>query len=491
MSLRAASQVVCAGFPGTSAGDAPLAELKALGIGAVVLFARNATDAHQVASLTADLHAALDDDVPALVAVDQEGGAVARLHDGVAPLPAMMALGATRDAELTRRAGRRVGRDLRRLGINTNLAPVADLAVDPRNTVIGTRSFGSDAELVSELATAFASGLHDGGTIAVGKHFPGHGATHVDSHEALPTLDVDGDTWRARDLRPFARLAAGGIPAIMTGHVVLAAIDPSEPATRSRAVLDVLRDELHFDGVVFSDCLEMRALGVPPSESAPLAIAAGVDCVLISHHLDAASEAIAGIERAVERGALPLARLQEAARRVRRLRASVPAQEIGDRELADQDDAGIGSEIARRAIAVRRGSLELALGAPVTVVSFEAEERPSLASALRRRGHKSEIMRVKIDPQSGDVDVLEMVLRGLGGRALAIMMRRAHLYPAQAAAIGRLLTVTPGAIVLSAREPYDADLFPQARNLACLYDDTEVTVNVLADLMTRRSAHVC
>src|SRR6202041_2859121 len=155
------------------------------------LFPRNLENVEQIRRLTAAIERALGDALPPLIGVDQEGGAVARLQSGVVALPSMMALGATRDSDLARRAGRRLGADLRALGINLDFAPVLDLALEARNTVIGTRSFGEDPLLVSDLGCAFADGLRASGVIAVGKHFPGHGATSTDSHVALPVVEAN------------------------------------------------------------------------------------------------------------------------------------------------------------------------------------------------------------------------------------------------------------------------------------------------------------
>jgi beta-N-acetylhexosaminidase len=478
-----AAQVVCTGFTGTGNADAPLDAMARLGIRATILFPRNLENPEQIRRLTAALQEALGDGTPALIGVDQEGGAVARLRDGVVALPSMMALGATRDADLARRAGRRLGGDLRALGINLDFAPVLDLALEPRNTVIGTRSFGEDPRLVSELGLAFAEGLRSSGVIAVGKHFPGHGATATDSHVALPVVSTSAAMLRAREFVPFAVAIGAGIPALMTGHLVVRELDGDTPATISTKILrGVLRDELRFGGVVFSDCVEMAALGEADASVGPRGLAAGVDCILISHRLDLAESAITAIARAVDNGTLPLARLTEAASRMQALRRSIGASKAVDA------DADIGRVIARRAVTIVRGTIRLGAREPVTVISFETGEPASLSAILRSRGHKSEIMRVALDPRNEELELLEMVLSGMPGRQIIIIMRRAHLHDEQAAAIARLLNAAPDAICISAREPYDAALFAQARNLACIYNDTEVSLEGLADVMTARAA---
>ncbi|MBV8353678.1 MAG: glycoside hydrolase family 3 protein, partial [Candidatus Eremiobacteraeota bacterium] len=407
------------------------------------------------------------------------------LQEGVVALPSMMALGATRDADLAERAGAQLGSDLAGLGVNVDFAPVLDLALESRNTVIGTRAFASDPAPAGELGSAFARGLSKS-VVAVGKHFPGHGATDVDSHYGLPILNVDLETWRERDLVPFRRAVEGGIPALMSAHVILPALDRERPTTLSPSVITgVLREACGFDGVVFTDCLEMGAIAehFGSVEAAPHALAAGCDCVLFSSRLELAEAAIEKIARAVEEGMLPETRLREAAARVRRLRSHVAA-----RAASAADD--VGREIARRAVTLLRGSLTLAPDAPVTVISFESGERPSLAAVLRARGRKSELMRVPLEPADDDGAVLEMVVRALGEREIVILARRAHLYPAQAGAIARLLTTgaTPDARVVSAREPFDAEVLTKARNLACIYGDDRISLEGLADVLNGQPA---
>ena len=454
-----------------------------LGIRATILFPRNLGHPEQIRALTSALHELLDDAAPALIGVDQEGGAVARLSEGVVALPSMMALGATRDIDLARRAARCLGSDLRALGINLDFAPVLDLALEPGNTVIGTRSFGSDPQSVAEFGQAFAEGLRAGGVVAVGKHFPGHGATATDSHVAQPIVTSDAAMLRRRDFVPFAAAIRAGIPALMTAHVLVPSLDPDSPATMSRPILkDVLRDELGFGGVLFSDCVEMAALGEADASLAPRALAAGVDCILISHRLDLAEASIEAIVDAVDAGTLSFERLTEGAERMRTLRASIPSQG------PQIDRADVGREIAHKAVTVIRGDIRLEVREPVTVISFEQSEPASLSSALRKRGHKSEIMRVSLEPRADELELLEMVIGGMPGRQIVIVMRRAHLYPGQAAAIQRLLQAAPRAMLISAREPFDVPLFEHAENLACIYGDTEVSIEGLADVMTGRTA---
>ena len=198
------------------------------------MFARNLDDVAQARVLTDILRAKTP--VSPIVAIDQEGGRVMRLRAGVEPIPPMMALGALGDIQPAFEAGEALAHDLRRAGCTHDFAPVLDLALDPRNTVIGTRAFGSSGGMVAQLGRALARGLESRGITATFKHFPGHGATAFDTHVGPARLDSNEATLRTRDLAPFAATLGDGV-AIMAAHVAVPAIDGERPASLSRRLL--------------------------------------------------------------------------------------------------------------------------------------------------------------------------------------------------------------------------------------------------------------
>ena len=305
------------GFHGTSPSPEVL-ELVRRGVGGVILFSRNVVDAEQVASLVAELKRAAGR--PLLVSVDQEGGRVARLRtpQGFTELPPMRAIGETRDAALAFDVGALLGRELRAVGIDQDYAPVVDVDTNPHNPVIGDRSFSRDPGEVARLGTALASGLQSAGVAACAKHFPGHGDTSQDSHQALPHLPHDLARLRAVELVPFRALARSGVASVMTAHVVFDALDPVRPATLSAPVLRLLREECGYDGCVISDDLEMKAVAehFPLEETVPAALAAGVDSLLVCHHAALQHRAIDLARAAVESGQVSRERLAEASRRM-------------------------------------------------------------------------------------------------------------------------------------------------------------------------------
>ena len=264
-------------FPGTTPPPWILRALER-GLAGVTLFGPNVVG--DTAALSAALRSAAA--VEPVIAIDEEGGDVTRVaYAEGSPYPGNAALGVVDDAALTRDVYAAIGGDLARLGININLAPCADVLVPGGSAVVGTRSFGSDPDLVARHVTAAVAGLQGRGVAACAKHFPGHGSTAADSHLTLATVSGTMAELRARDLPPFAAAIAGGTLAIMPGHLRVPELTGELPATLSpAAVIGLLRGELGFDGAVISDGLEMKAasgvFGIP--EAAVLAVRPALTC---------------------------------------------------------------------------------------------------------------------------------------------------------------------------------------------------------------------
>ncbi|CAM5598270.1 Beta-hexosaminidase [Streptomyces fumanus] len=255
---RNALTVLQPGFTGTTAPDWLLRRLGE-GLAAVALFGRNVASAEQVAALTAKLRAERDD---VLVAIDEEGGDVTRLEVRTgSSFPGNHALGAVDDVELTRGVAAELGRRLAACGVNLDWAPSADVNANPDNPVIGVRSFGADPALVARHTAAYVTGLQSAGVAACTKHFPGHGDTAVDSHHAVPRIDADATVLAERDLVPFRAAIEAGTRAVMSAHILAPALDPDHPGTLSRRILiELLRGELGYDGLIVTDGIEMRAI---------------------------------------------------------------------------------------------------------------------------------------------------------------------------------------------------------------------------------------
>jgi beta-N-acetylhexosaminidase len=322
-----ALQVLLPGFAGSALPEDYRA-LLAQGLGGICYFGSNTADGP---ASTAALSAAIRTANPrAVIAVDEEGGDVSRLHTREpSPVLGAAALGAADDLGLTEAVGGWLGAELAAVGVTLDLGPVADVNSNPDNPVIGTRSFGTDPARVAAHAAAWTRGLQATGVAACAKHFPGHGDTATDSHLALPTIEVDAATLAARELVPFAAVVEAGTASVMTSHIVVPALDPDRPVTLSPVVLGLLRDRLGFDGVIISDALDMAGAsagrGIP--EAAVLALVAGCDLLCIGPDKPASlvEDVCDAIVAAVEEGRLTLHRLEEAARRVRAMQVTPTA----------------------------------------------------------------------------------------------------------------------------------------------------------------------
>ncbi len=310
--------------------------------GGIILFQRNYTDPDTLRALCADIHA-LAPEHPPLIALDAEGGRVHRLSPPFTHFPPALQTGQTGSPQLAYEVGVALGRELRSVGIDIDFAPVLDVYSNPDNTVIGDRAFGSDPQRVAEFGCALAAGLRAAGVLPCGKHFPGHGATVIDSHDDLPYDERDRTTLEAVDLPPFQAAIAQEIELLMTAHVVYPALDPQQPASLSSVIMnDLLRKRLGFQGVIVSDDLEMGAIVRHSSVAAATvqALSAGADLLLVCRSLERALSARDACRQALQQGVLAEERVTEAQRRVERLkqriadRPSLPLPVIGAPEHA-------------------------------------------------------------------------------------------------------------------------------------------------------------
>ncbi|MFD7762737.1 glycoside hydrolase family 3 protein [Streptomyces microflavus] len=298
-------------------------------VGGIIYFtwAHNTRDPHQIAALSNGIQRAAlagRSRVPLLISTDQEHGIVCRVGEPATLLPGAMALGAGGSRSDTRRAAWIAGAELAAVGINQNYAPDADVNVNPANPVIGVRSFGSDPESVAELVAAQVKGYQGAGVAATAKHFPGHGDTSTDSHTGLPVIGHTRQQWEELDAPPFRAAIRARIDSVMTAHIVVPALDPSEdPATLSRPIVTgILREELGYDGVVVTDSLGMEGVRTKYGDDRVpvLALLAGVDQLLNPPNLSVAWNAVL---EAVRGGEISEARIDASILRILRLKTKL------------------------------------------------------------------------------------------------------------------------------------------------------------------------
>ncbi len=316
-------QLLMAGFEGTQISERERSLIEDYGIGGFIFFGRNITDGEGTRNLLDSLKGVNSKSgIPLLLAVDEEGGSVTRLSGIYRNLPPQSRLGEEKDATLAYNYGYIQGEKLKRLGFNVDFSPVLDVDSNPENPVIGNRAISDNPEAVAELGVKVMEGIRDQGIIPVGKHYPGHGDTAVDSHTSLPLVHKTMEELMAIELVPFQKAIEEGIPAIMVGHLLVPSLD-NVPSSLSKATIqELLRDVQGFSGVVFSDDLTMGAITAEGSvsEAAVQFIIAGGDIALVCHGEAEAFEAYDAIMRAWEEGLLSDENLDKRVMRILRLK---------------------------------------------------------------------------------------------------------------------------------------------------------------------------
>ena len=433
---RLAEAILIPPFPGLSA---PRWMLDALGRGlaGVTLFGQNISAPDQVSALTAMLRSAAPGDDP-VIAIDEEGGDVTRVAyaDG-SPYPGNAALGAVNDVALTQAVYRAIGADLAALGINFDLAPCADVLGTADSPAVGTRSFGADTGLVSRHTAAAVAGLQGACVAACTKHFPGHGRTRTDSHEAIATIEGGLADLRLVDLPPFEAAIRAGTLAIMPSHLRVPELTGDLPATVSAAAITgLLRGELGFTGVIVSDALEMRAtrdtFGIPGA--AVLAVAAGTDLLCLGRDGSEADYLAVrdALVAAVRDGALDGERLEEAANRVARLRGGL-ARTRSAAPAGDNAGPGVG-----RGLGPAAGPAVSAMAGPAADSAVSPMAGPAVGLVAARRAVRvSGPHRTLSHPVIIEVEPRENIAAGRFGWGLAPWAPAGSVH--RVSASGRLL----------------------------------------------------
>jgi len=469
-------------------------------IGGIVYFdwAGNLRNPKQIARLSNGIQTAAmnqNTPVPEFISTDQEHGAVVRVGPPATQFPGSMALGATRDVALARRAGAITGKELAAIGINQDLAPVADVNVNPANPVIGVRSFGSQAPLVSELTAAQVHGMQDdGGIAATAKHFPGHGDTDVDSHTGLPVIHHTRAQWNAIDAPPFEAAIAAGVDVIMTAHISVPALDPSGlPATLSHPIVTgILRRQLGFGGVIITDSLGMAGVRQTYGDARVpvLALKAGVDMLVNPPRLKLAWNAVLA---AVHNGELTEHRIDKSVRRILELK-----QRLGlfDHPLVDvtaipsvlgtSNHLAVAQKDANESITLVKNAGGLlptpVNGKRVLVTGWSSSGVAELAADLRSRGATVESLWTGYAPSQSDIDAAAAAARSRG--LVVVLTAYVSGDGRQQQLIQRLVDTGTPVVTVSVREPYDVAYYTEAPVNLAAYATSAPSMRAVADAIS-------
>lgn len=487
-------QLFVVGFDGLHAPGYILDWLAQGRIGGIIFFARNIASPQQLTALTQSLHQAAKH--PLMIAVDQEGGAVARLRQGFTESPGAMALGAADSETLAEEVSEMLAHELRAVGINWNLAPVVDMTHDIGNPSVGTRSLGSDPERVGRLAAAQIAGFQKAGVAASAKHFPGLGNTPVDTHHALAVIDAPVSYLWENDLIPFRRVVQAGVASVMMTHVQFTQLDPQYPSTMSRHVITgLLREQIGFNGVICTDCMEMNAITLhySPSESAVRATQGGADMILFSHTAERQSAAYEGLLNAAQRGEIPLDQIDQAVARIAALKARFAISDGANPSVIRQPShLAISQKAARASIALLKSAPE-ALPLPEShlgLVEFSPDPDSiamDAAGLICLADLLPGVQRVLLHPQKIEETALQAALQTARAcQTLIVATRNAHLNDAQRQAAQHLLAQNKQHILLCLRNPFDAEVLRDAQTVLCSFGDSAPSLQAVVDALFGR-----
>ena len=470
-------------------------------VGGIIYFAwtDSVKNPQQIAGLSNGLQdAALSQrvPVPSLVGIDQEGGIVARIGPPATQLPGNMALGAGRRPGDAEDAAAVNGDELAAMGINWNFAPVADVNVNPANPVIGVRSFGEDPAMAADMVAAQTRGYLSSGVAGAAKHFPGHGDTATDSHTGLPVVDHTREEWEQLDRPPFEAAIAAGVPAIMTAHISVPALDPSgDPATLSEPIMTgILRGELGYDGVVITDALDMAgASATYGNDRVPvLALKAGVDMLLMPPEFEVAHAAVL---EAVETGELTEQRIDTSVHRILTLK-----QTLGLTEDPYVDPATVATSVGtpehlatvqqitdRTTTLVRNHREVLPLdpddGDDALVAGWGVSTTATVASGLTDGGFDTEVAETGTNPT--DERIAAVVEQARDKDVVVVVTNRATLasQSGQARLVQQLERTGTPVVAVAVRDAYDVNRFRKVDGYLATYSYTPAALDSLTRVL--------
>lgn len=502
-------QLFMAGFTGLKPTPEILDLIQQHALGGVILFSRNMRDAEQVRTLTRNLQDAARSAGhrhPLLIAIDQENGIVQRLVGIGTQFPGAMALGAAGSDALAYEVAVATGRELRALGINMNLAPVADVNNNPANPVIGVRSFGEDPEQVARLVAATVRGLRTAGVVSCLKHFPGHGDTTLDSHVALPSVLHAMDRLDVVELPPFKSGIEAGAESVMIAHVALPQLTDGDlsPATVSPGVVTgLLRQRLGFEGVIITDCLEMGAVAATmgTERGAVMALRAGADLALVSHTYARQRGSMEAVREALDGRELTRAMVGRALARVKWMKSSAlhwdekPHPEASA-EVASEAHMRLRDEAYAQAITLVRNDtgllpLRLDVKERIVVVAFLPERLTAAAEHFDAHGalvesirqHHANTQGMTVPSRASVIEIAAMWAAIEAADVVVAVTLNAILDERQAERMRRLVTMGKRVAGIAAGAPYDLDVFPDLRTYLATYEFTEPALTTVGHIL--------
>jgi beta-N-acetylhexosaminidase len=511
-------QLFMIGFKGNQLPEETCHFIETNNIGFIVLFARNIDSVAGVKELTRQIHNSAK--IPPFIYTDQEGGTVVQFKELAATVVSPMGIAATGNPRNARLAANIIGEEMKALGVDGVLAPTLDVNFEEKNPIIGIRSYADEPEQVITFAREFVTGMHEKGMPACGKHYPGHGGTVADSHLEMPVVQISPEYFFHYCFTPFRTLVGIGIDAVMSSHVLFPAISPDIATFSPRLIRDLLRGKAGFNGLVMSDCLEMKAVkdNYSPSEIVKQSINAGLDLLIASHSPDFQQELVDSLFFYVQKGIIPEKRIDESLERILRLKENYPPprplkggmkMSVHSRGAEDGEDAvrthrWEEERIADRSITLlrnRTGVIPINPGARTLVIEWEKVQATMLFSSAAEIFYMEpaarqflshvdfEILKLAspTDVEEGRESIppslrnrlneYDCIIAGLYSRSPAIETF-------QAGAVKEIFAEREDVIVVAMGNPYDIRNFPSVHNYVVTYGFRRVQMEALFKVLT-------
>jgi len=473
--------------------------------GSVILFERNCKSPEQIFNLIQSLQrlAMKHQGIPLFIMVDQENGIVNRIFDGLTVFPGNMAQTVGATIEQTHDIAYFTGLGLKALGVNFNLAPDIDVNNNPKNPVIGNRSFSDDPTIVAQRGVAAITGYQKANVIATAKHFPGHGDTEVDSHLALPIVEHDLTRLENIELRPFKEAIDAGVKAIMSAHIYFKALEnDGTPATLSKNILThLLREKLAFNGVVMTDCMEMKAIDdiYGTAKATPIAINAGADLICLSHTMNKQTEAFDEIIRAIENGSLSKDTIDESTKRILALKKEIDIESFLNlkyrdvlNQLYQQKYENLADKVSLQSIQIvknegllpinTRSILVIAPNGRALTGADGIRETPNFAEYLATKCNNTTAVKISLQPTEEQIKTCRELAKT--HEIVIIGTQNMIFEKTQQTLIKEIQKINKNIILISLRNPHDLKIFPEIPTTISAHEYTLRSMKSLVEKLT-------
>ena len=491
-------QMIGLAFSGDKYSPELKCQVEEIGAGLIIFFKDNCVSPRQVFELNKEIMN--NASIPPFIAIDQEGGMVARVTEGIVQSPGAMPIGATRELSHAYNLAKNMGIELRHLGVNFNFAPEADVNNNPKNPVINVRSYSEDPQMVADYMFEAARGYHDAGLMTSVKHFPGHGDTAVDSHIGLPVVDFDRERLDKIELVPFKRAIDGGLPGIMASHVLYTKYDDKFPTTLSKKVIQgLLRDELGFDGLVVTDSLTMSAVfdNFTVEEIAYYGFNSGCDILLLcgARRLELSKQFAEAALKLAEEGKIPMATIDAAVERIMRYKEMYKVGEMADKfediegDLENPERMALAQKVADDSITlikdekgllpIKKEEKTLVVFPQIKVVTLVENDDSTLSCLADYMPFSVDKHYVSIAPTKEEQDAL---LAKVGEYdKIVYCSYNANFNPSQAELINSI--DKEKLVVVAVRTPYDINVL-DVNTYLCGYEASKLSFVALSKVLT-------